>query len=476
MRSQAAGLRSGVAPVRASKTILVLVAATCAATAASAGAVEGFDSCQVAKPLNGQGGWIVDAADGMRVTAPADGNSTKAAVEVSGQGNSTNKQGPRVGEKADQHAGVPDGSPVQYSAWLRPALVTGGKAAAEVYVAARVVRGKDQPMVAGGDANVAGLGPRFGFARGAQPRFAIIPAGQTAAKALTSKLAVRPGRWYELRLLIKPDSKDIRRSTGSLFYRDVAGGAKAFAAVADLRDVPLNLTAAVRPAKFGAWVIVGAGGQVDNISASKADAALVNWKPPAAADKEKAELKRQLLAQGERLKAAKAAGVAAMKRVSQLQAKLTALEKRLKAADAATAKWKDAAVKSGKGQAEQKKKLALLAKQLKTAEAELKKAQAAHKAAKAEVASWRIRAAAAEKKLAAIEAAKKKIPPWRHKANWRKLAIGQTPKQVKAILGEPGKIFTGTIGDKPRIVWYYPAVFGGNVEFDGGKVRAWKEP
>ena len=55
------------------------------------------------------------------------------------------------------------------------------------------------------------------------------------------------------------------------------------------------------------------------------------------------------------------------------------------------------------------------------------------------------------------------------KAKWRTIATGMTPKEVRAILGEPEKLDGGVYA-----TWYYPK--GGVVRFDRDKVHRWNEP
>ncbi len=55
------------------------------------------------------------------------------------------------------------------------------------------------------------------------------------------------------------------------------------------------------------------------------------------------------------------------------------------------------------------------------------------------------------------------------KAKWRVLAVGMTPKQVRAILGEPERLDGGKVA-----TWRYPR--GGHITFMDGEVRSWVEP
>lgn len=62
---------------------------------------------------------------------------------------------------------------------------------------------------------------------------------------------------------------------------------------------------------------------------------------------------------------------------------------------------------------------------------------------------------------------------YRNKANWRRLELGMTKAQVKAILGDPPhrRVLAGFDS------WYYPDVLGPQVQFDlSGKLSGWEEP
>ena len=62
---------------------------------------------------------------------------------------------------------------------------------------------------------------------------------------------------------------------------------------------------------------------------------------------------------------------------------------------------------------------------------------------------------------------------WRNQQNWRDLRKGMSKREVRQILGEPGKISSGSYGEN----WYYPDAIGGNVDFNShGKVEGWSEP
>ncbi|MES2281557.1 MAG: hypothetical protein V4542_09095 [Pseudomonadota bacterium] len=67
-----------------------------------------------------------------------------------------------------------------------------------------------------------------------------------------------------------------------------------------------------------------------------------------------------------------------------------------------------------------------------------------------------------QKPVAAIEG-------WKHLANWRALKKGMTPAGVRATLGEPERIRSGTFD-----VWTYSS--SGNVTFYKHKVEGWSEP
>ena len=433
-----------------------------AACIAALGAVD-FESYAADKPLAGQDGWSVSAPEGIMAAKPAVPNGSNVAGAIRAG------SGPAAVVVAEKGDAAVAGA-IAYGAWICPQEQAGS-----LYVGVRVARKPDQPMTAGEDAGTTGLGPRFGLAMQGKLRFVIVPAGQPASQAFWSKREAAPGKWYELVLLLKP-APDPRRSTGSLFFREAAGPAEKLQAVEDLQDVPLNLSADARPETFNTWVVVANGGLVDNLVADKASARLAAMLPSGQADARLVQLQQEAAAMTERLKAAQVAGVAAMKQVADLEAKIKALEGKLKQSEADVAKWKESADKSSQDKAEQQKQATLLAKQLGEAKAEAQKLTAEREKRSKELAAWQERAGKAEKRLAEIDAAKKKIPPWRNKDNWRKIEAGQTPEQVKAVLGEPGKVFSGMVGGKPRLIWYYPSIFGGNVEFEEGKVKAWREP
>ena len=58
------------------------------------------------------------------------------------------------------------------------------------------------------------------------------------------------------------------------------------------------------------------------------------------------------------------------------------------------------------------------------------------------------------------------------KTVWRSLKKGMTKSDIRALLGEPGKITTFYGGE----LWYYPDALGGTVDFTGDTVSGWSEP
>jgi hypothetical protein len=61
---------------------------------------------------------------------------------------------------------------------------------------------------------------------------------------------------------------------------------------------------------------------------------------------------------------------------------------------------------------------------------------------------------------------------WQNTKNWRKLEIGMSEGEVKAILGEPIKVIQGA-----KTLWYYPNIYRGFVSFDqNGNLTGWNEP
>jgi hypothetical protein len=58
---------------------------------------------------------------------------------------------------------------------------------------------------------------------------------------------------------------------------------------------------------------------------------------------------------------------------------------------------------------------------------------------------------------------------WKSLANWRSLATGMTPSDVRGILGEPSRVDGGQIAN-----WYYQN--SGDVTFMRGKLYSWREP
>ncbi|MGH8122263.1 MAG: hypothetical protein ACREPT_05780 [Rudaea sp.] len=64
-------------------------------------------------------------------------------------------------------------------------------------------------------------------------------------------------------------------------------------------------------------------------------------------------------------------------------------------------------------------------------------------------------------------------PRWTDSANWDAMKVGLGWSQVKALLGNAGRVTTGVFGD----VWYYPDDSGGRVIFDrDGRVSEWNAP
>lgn len=58
---------------------------------------------------------------------------------------------------------------------------------------------------------------------------------------------------------------------------------------------------------------------------------------------------------------------------------------------------------------------------------------------------------------------------WKSLSNWRLLATGMSPRDVRRILGEPHRINGGSVA-----FWYYPN--RGQVSFIDEKVQRWEEP
>lgn len=59
-------------------------------------------------------------------------------------------------------------------------------------------------------------------------------------------------------------------------------------------------------------------------------------------------------------------------------------------------------------------------------------------------------------------------PNWRDLQNWRRLRLGMTDDEVRALLGEPESVDAG-----PVTYWHWT---GANVYFMDGKLRGWSEP
>jgi len=64
-------------------------------------------------------------------------------------------------------------------------------------------------------------------------------------------------------------------------------------------------------------------------------------------------------------------------------------------------------------------------------------------------------------------------PQWKDPTHWAAIHRGLSGAQVKALLGNAGKVVTGVFGD----VWYYPDDSGGRVVFDrDGRVSEFDQP
>lgn len=59
-------------------------------------------------------------------------------------------------------------------------------------------------------------------------------------------------------------------------------------------------------------------------------------------------------------------------------------------------------------------------------------------------------------------------PNWRDVQNWRRLRLGMTEDNVRALLGEPERVVAG-----PLTYWYWADA---NVYFISGKLEGWSEP
>jgi hypothetical protein len=234
--------------------------------------IEDFESCKPGagkKPslLNGQNGWNVDKPEGASLIKPTAPNTSGVAAQIIGRGNSTDNANYRVAEKVFDNPDYKDGQVVFYSAWMMAEPGSFGVAAWETNVGPRVPRTKDQPLTVHQYANPDGMGPQFGIARARDGSgntcFRLKPVGgdwrQSGQVAL-------PKHWYEVRLVIRQNAANITKSTGTLYYRDLTASDKEFN-VSDLKDVPLGLTASIRPATFAAWVFQGKhAGQYDNFA------------------------------------------------------------------------------------------------------------------------------------------------------------------------------------------------------------------
>ena len=61
---------------------------------------------------------------------------------------------------------------------------------------------------------------------------------------------------------------------------------------------------------------------------------------------------------------------------------------------------------------------------------------------------------------------------WRDVENWRRLRPGMSPRQVRMLLGEPGRVQSVAFTS-----WYYGDTnHGGQVFFNDGRVEGWSEP
>lgn len=58
---------------------------------------------------------------------------------------------------------------------------------------------------------------------------------------------------------------------------------------------------------------------------------------------------------------------------------------------------------------------------------------------------------------------------WKSRSAWRQLKNGMGPSEVRAVLGEPGRLNGGEVA-----FWYYPN--GGVATFMSEKLYQWKEP
>jgi hypothetical protein len=87
----------------------------------------------------------------------------------------------------------------------------------------------------------------------------------------------------------------------------------------------------------------------------------------------------------------------------------------------------------------------------------------------------RARVEALERRIERLERAQSsptaKLSPKRQ--DWRSLSMGMTTGQVRAVLGEPGKVDT----NQYYTTWYWNYPSGGSVQFTpGGVVEAIREP
>lgn len=58
------------------------------------------------------------------------------------------------------------------------------------------------------------------------------------------------------------------------------------------------------------------------------------------------------------------------------------------------------------------------------------------------------------------------------KAAWRSIRKGMSGNEIRALLGEPGKVMALS----SFTMWYYPDAGGGSVTLTAGRVSGWSEP
>ena len=64
-------------------------------------------------------------------------------------------------------------------------------------------------------------------------------------------------------------------------------------------------------------------------------------------------------------------------------------------------------------------------------------------------------------------------PKWKDVVMWRQLKNGHSMSAVRALLGDPGKVFQN---GESLTTWYYGYPGGGRVDFRDGYVNGWSEP